>query len=310
MRSAVVDVGSNTLRMLIGEVHNAALSRLCSDRVITRLAEGIGDSGTLGKESMQRSVSAMRSFSSKIHEYGVSRVGAVGTSALRDAANSGEFINTVFRETGLQIEIISGMREAELTSKGVLLGFEKTDLSLLIIDIGGGSTEWILLKPDRTGSPSYGSLNLGVINLLERFLRTDPPSESDLKALDGEIGSKITTLGFSGMVSQSSPSTLRLVGTGGTVTTLASLALGLTRYDPEKVHMFRIAIGDLYDLRDLLLSLPLTRRRKMKGLEPGRADLIIPGILLTIKFMEFFGFHEITVSDYGLLEGLLMELHA
>jgi exopolyphosphatase/guanosine-5'-triphosphate,3'-diphosphate pyrophosphatase len=309
MRSAAVDVGSNTLRMLIGEVHGAALSRLCSDRVITRLAEGTRDSGMLGKESMRRSLSALRDFSSMIREYGVSRVAAVGTSALRDAANSSEFIDAVLQETGIQIEIISGTREAELTSKGVLLGFGKDQPLLLIIDIGGGSTEWILLRPDQTESPSYGSLNLGVINLLERFAKTDPLSESDLSRLNEEIDSHISALGFSRKTPLSSSSSVRLVGTGGTITTLASLHLGLTTYDHEKIHMHGIAIDNLYDLRHLLLSLPLSERREIKGLEPERADLIIPGILLTIKFMEFFGFQEITASDYGLLEGLLKEIN-
>lgn len=309
MRSAAVDVGSNTIRMLIGEVQKTTLSRLVSERVITRLAEGIRDSGALGRESMQRSISALRSFSSTIREYDVSRVGAVGTSALRDALNSHEFIDTVLRETGIQIEIISGTREAELTSKGVLLGFEGDHPPLLVIDIGGGSTEWIFLRADGTESPSYGSLNVGVINLLERFVKTDPLSESDLKRLHEEIDSHLSPLGFPRKAAMSSSSFARLVGTGGTITTLASLALGLATYDHERIHMHRITIDNLYNLRALLLSLPFSKRREIKGLEPGRADLIIPGILLTIRFMDFFGFQEITVSDCGLLEGLLKEMN-
>ncbi len=308
MRSAAVDVGSNTIRMLIGEVRGNSLSRLCTDRVVTRLAEGIGDSGTLREENMKRSVSVLRSFSLIFREYGAMRIGAVGTSALREALNSRDFLDEVFQETGTKIEIISGAKEAELTSKGVLLGFREPLAPSLIIDIGGGSTEWISFDPERTGTPSYGSLDLGVIKLLERFIRADPPSELDLKALEKEIETQLPKVGLAGKKYTSGSRAVRLVGTGGTITTLASLDLGLATYDPSRIHMHKTDIGRLYKLKDMLVRLPLSRRMKVDGLDPGRADLIIPGILLTIKLMEFFGFQEIIASDYGLLEGLLKEM--
>lgn len=308
MRSAAVDVGSNTIRMLIGEVRGNSLSRLCTDRAVTRLAEGIGDSGTLRKENMKRSISALKSFSLIFREYGAIRIGAVGTSALREALNSRDFIDEVLQETGMRIEIISGTKEAELTSKGVLLGFRDVLAPLLIIDIGGGSTEWVSFDPERDATPSYGSLGLGVINLLERFIGTDPPSDLDLKALEKEIGIQVPKVRLPGKNDTSSHRAVRLVGTGGTITTLASLDLGLATYDPSRIHMHKTDMGRLCELKDMLVRLPLSRRMEIDGLDPGRADLIIPGILLTIKLMEFFGFREIIASDYGLLEGLLKEM--
>lgn len=254
---------------------------------------------------MQASLEVLKDFSSSISDYGVTGVRAVGTSALREARNSREFIDAVFRDTGIRIKIISGMEEAELTSKGILLGFGRGDDPLFIIDIGGGSVEWIIFDQKQSGSSFCGSIPVGVISLLERFVKTDPPSYDDMRALEGEIDSHLVRL--STEIRKRLPSGAHFVGTGGTVTTLASLDLGLKTYDPVRIHMHGISVEKLKELRDLLISVPLVRRQGIDGLEPGRADLIIPGILLTIKFMEFFGFHEILVSDYGLLEGLLRE---
>lgn len=306
MRCAAIDVGSNTIRMLIGDVDGPVISRLYSDRAITRLGAGIRESGILKEENMRRSLTVMKGFAHTIATYGVSRVRAVGTSALRSATNNEQFIDAVFREAGIPIRIISGLREAELTAKGVLLGFGRAVRPFFIIDIGGGSTEWISLKPDRSEVPVYGSLSAGVIDLLEKFIKTDPPSPDDLNYLNSEIDSLLLQT-FSAELPEQQPIRAVLVGTGGTVTTLASIDLGLRTYEQERIHMHKISLERLREIRDILIPLPLVGRQDMEGLESGRADLIIPGILLTIKLMEFFGFQEISVSDYGLLEGVLKE---
>lgn len=305
MRVAAIDVGSNTIRMLIGDVHGNILSRRFIDRAITRLAEGIGDSGMLLEKNMEKSIRVLKGFSSSIEGHSANCVSAVGTSALRQARNSQEFIDAVLKDTGIRINTISGIREAELTAKGVLLGFAESARPLFIVDIGGGSTEWIMVNPGRAGSSFSGSLQAGVVDLFERFAETDPLSPDNLRAIYGEIDSHLSHL--MRKIPEHLPSDTVFVGTGGTVTTLASLDLGLRAYDANKIHMHTITAERLHRLRDLLLSLPLCKRKEMDGLEPERADLIIPGILLTIKFMDFFGFSEITVSDYGLLEGLLKE---
>lgn len=302
MRSAAIDVGSNTIRMLIGDVDESGFRRIRSYREITRLAAGIGVSGILGQSSMEKSISVLKGFSSAATACGAERVSAVGTSALRDARNGREFVDAVFREAGIRIRIISGMEEAELTAKGIQLGFQKRGVPLFVIDIGGGSTEWIILDPQQDDGFLCGSLPVGVVSLSERFVNVEPPSSGDMTALKSEIDSHISSLEkITGCI----PSDAIFAGTGGTVTTLASIDLGLKQYDPDQIHMRMISSGRLEELKELLFSLPLERRRAINGLDSGRADLIIPGILLTIKFMEFFGFREITVSDYGLLEGLL-----
>lgn len=305
MRAAAIDAGSNTLRMLIGDAHDNVVSRIHADRAVTRLAEGLRDTGILRQEHMRKSVSVLKDFSLSIAGYGVTMAKAVGTSALRDARNSREFLDMVFQETGIKIEVISGIREAELTVKGILMGVKDIDDTSLIIDIGGGSTEWIIHKNNEP--PLCGSLPVGVVNLLERFIKTDPPSAADIASLNRELEAQILPLKQA--PAERDLSVKGFIGTGGTIATLACMDLQLKEYAYEKVHMHKIPLQRLYLLRDMLVSLPLDRRRDVAGLEPERTDLIIPGILLTIRLMDFLGFPEVTVSDHGLLEGLIKEMN-
>ncbi|HXX57248.1 MAG TPA: Ppx/GppA phosphatase family protein [Thermodesulfovibrionales bacterium] len=302
MPSAAIDVGSNTLRLLIGSVTGDKVSRLYTDRVITRLAERLGETGRLGEENMKRSLSALKSFAGSMSRFGVRDVKAVGTSALRDAENSEAFIAAAYAESGIRIEVVSGRREAELTSRGVLAGFHHSTGASLIIDIGGGSTEWIV----QDAEVFCQTVPLGVVGLAENFLKTDPPAAAEIAALVGTIDMSLRSDGWD--IPTGTRQFERLVGTGGTITTLASIDLGLKKYDHEAVHMRRLTRSRLYRIRDRLIVLTLKERQDIAGLEAGRADLIIPGVLLTMRVMENFGFTEITASDSGLLEGLLKEI--
>ncbi len=303
--SAAIDVGSNTIRLLIGGIRKNRLNRIYSGRITTRLAEGIANSGRLKTVNIGKSLSAIKEFYSLISGCGIKNIRAVGTSAVREAENSREFLEAVYNETGIKVESITGIEEARLTARGLLSGINKPSPSLLIIDIGGGSTEWIIqtgpLSKDRLLSDS---LPAGVVKLFERFIRTDPAAPDELAAINNEIDSIIAGNELRTLTHKSG---WMLIGTGGTITTLASIDLGLDEYDGEKVHMHVIPLEKLLILRDMLIALPFERRKEIKGLEPGRADLIIPGILLTIRVMETLGFREIAVSDYGLLEGILLE---
>jgi exopolyphosphatase/guanosine-5'-triphosphate,3'-diphosphate pyrophosphatase len=305
MISAAIDVGSNTLRLLIGGLSSQGIARLFTDLRITRLAEGVRETGRLRQENMHRSISVMHDFARSAADFGASRIRAVGTSALRETSNSREFMNHVYEKTGIFIEVISGLREAELTAKGVLLALGDSSEQSLIIDIGGGSTEWILFCGKRT-SPLSGSIPAGVVNLHEGFVTSDPPSDKDVASLTGEIDRRIMNVhqGIGCNFSESAT----LLGTGGTVTTIAAIDLSLEHYIHDKVHMHAIPLKRLFEIRDLLLSLPLEKRTQVRGLDRGREDLIIPGILLTIRWAELLGFRELVVSDYGLLEGILKEI--
>lgn len=303
MLLASIDVGSNTLRLLVGSIDGSRIIRQRAEMVITRLANRINKTSMLDQENIDKSVSVLKGFSRIISEYDVKYVKAVGTSALREAKNSREFINRVLSETGINIEIVSGIKEAELTAKGVLFGMARNDSSF-IVDIGGGSTEWILCK--NSFVLETGTIPKGVVKLMEGHIKSDPPSEKDLFSLNSEIDQLLNQL--KAKTGDRIKSGTELIGTAGTITTLASIDLGLQEYDHNRIHMHHMSIQRLYDIYKRLIGIPVSERMRTNGLEPERADLIIPGILFTIKIMEIFGFKDLTVSDNGLLEGVLITL--
>lgn len=304
---AAIDVGSNTLRLSIGRFAGDKLFDIYSDRRVTRLGSMVDQTGILQPERIDASLLALRAFADSVRRYGARSVKAVGTSALREARNAQVFIDAVKRETGIEIEIISGEKEAQLTLRGILLSlpsFVSRSAPLFIIDIGGGSTEVIVYREGE--QPLVGSLPMGVIKLVQKCITTDPISESDfrnmgyaiddaLKKIDSRVKKRVTEAAW-------------CIGTAGTFSTIASVDLGLERYSRERIHLHRIPLSRLLELEQMLVPLTLSERKQIRGLEPERADLILPGIHFTMKVMEMFGFRELIVSDYGLLEGALLEL--
>jgi len=300
---AAIDVGSNTIRLLIGRIEGKRITRLRCEMVITRLAAGITETGLLKAENIEKSLSVLKNFSHLSSTYKVSHLKAVGTSALREAKNSEEFIRRVLSETGIKIEVISGREEAELTAKGVIFDLPE-NRSSLIIDIGGGSTEWILCED--SFPVEMGTVPTGVVKLFDNHIKSDPPSNDDVDALKKEIGTILERLKVK--IGYFINGNTVFIGTAGTITTLAAIDLGLETYNHEKIHMHSISLQRLCEIADGLMRVSLGARKRIKGLEPERADLIIPGILFTISIMELFGFPAVFVSDNGLLEGTLIRL--
>jgi exopolyphosphatase/guanosine-5'-triphosphate,3'-diphosphate pyrophosphatase len=305
--SAAIDVGSNTLRLLIAETRDNRIYDVLYKRTLTRLGTGIDQTGRLSVASADLSLAVLKEFSSLISSYHVHHVRTVATSALREASDADIFIQRVQAETGIIIEVISGEKEAELTLRGVLLSFPEPSTtsaqSFLIVDIGGGSTEWIFYK--NNCCLDKGSMPVGVIKLYRKCIKTDPISQSDISELNNEIVPHVQAL--SKKARSIDPQTL-LIGTAGTFTTLGAIDLELDTYSREKIHLHRLSLSTLYKMRDTLFSLSLEERKTIRGLEPERADLIIPGIQFTIKLMDLLQFHEFTISDYGLLEGALLDI--
>lgn len=306
--SAAIDIGSNTLRLLIAEIKDNKVDDICYKRSITRLGTDIDKTGRLSDTNTDSSLAVLREFSSLISSYHVHHVKAVATSPLREASDADVFIQRVLAETGITIEIISGEKEADLTLRGILLSLPEhvavSNHTFLMIDMGGGSTEWIFYKTP--SSFDKGSIPLGVIKLHGNCIKTDPISPSDVTNLNNNIFPHIHALAKE--VSSSIDNQTRLIGTAGTFTTLAAIDLKLDIYSREKIHLHRLSLSTLYKMRDNLFSLTLEERKIVRGLEPERADLIIPGIQFTIKLMDIFQFHELIISDYGLLEGVLLDI--
>jgi exopolyphosphatase / guanosine-5'-triphosphate,3'-diphosphate pyrophosphatase len=317
-----IDVGSNTLRLLIGKFVDNRIVDVYSDRKITRLGSMVDRTRILRPENIALSLQTLREFSSVINRYGVRHVKTVATSALREAMNADTFIKRVWEETGIRIEVVSGEKEAQLILKGILHAFSPAGVravhpllpregvkgasqhTLFIMDIGGGSTEWIVYQ----GEDRYvmGSLPAGVIKLAQKYIRTDPVSETDIKQLTHEIHRILEPLETE-LRHLITRYTL-FIGTAGTFTTIASVDLGLASYSREKIHLHRIPFPGLMKMQREFLGVPLEERKKIQGLEPERADLIIPGLQFTMKVMELFRFRELIISDYGLLEGALLAM--
>jgi exopolyphosphatase/guanosine-5'-triphosphate,3'-diphosphate pyrophosphatase len=296
---ASIDVGSNAVRMLIADHEKGAFRRLRYERVTTRLAS-TGPGGTLTGESRSRTLRALADYSRILAGFGVASVKAVGTSALREAAGVSEFVAEVFEKTGIRIEVISPRKEAELTAKGVCR-FLPGLSDALILDIGGGSTEWITIGEGRL--LACGSIPVGVVKLSTAAEGLDETAarrllDAKCSCFAGELRRQAAPL----------PERASFVLTGGTGSALACLDLGLENYDHGLIHGRVIAVERLREIFERLKGLGIEERKHLRGLPPDRADLIIPGAGLTIYVMAAFPFDSLTVSDTGLPEGLLIEL--
>ncbi len=300
---AGIDIGTLTCRLLVGRVSaDEQLEELHGERRILRLGEGVDGQGRLKDSAMSRVLDTLREWRRVIQDFKPEAVSVVATSAVRDAANRDAFLDQIRRGTGFEVEVLTGDEEARRTLLGIRSGLPRGVSDVLGLDIGGGSTEFIL---GRKGSqPVVLSLELGVVRLTERLLRNDPPTREELEAARTFIRTQLekarTVVGDVHGTS--------LVGTAGTITTLAAMDLRLEIYDKARIHHYRLTLDAVRTLEDALLSRTSAERRAIPGLEPDREDLIVGGTLILLGVMNGFGFRDCLVSDLGLREGLLIHL--
>ncbi|MBI5741773.1 MAG: Ppx/GppA family phosphatase [Nitrospirae bacterium] len=306
---AAIDMGTNTFRLLIADVRFNpgrgawSIREIFSERIITRLGGGLSRGGLLKREAMTRSLSALEKFASVLPQYDINKVSAVATSALREAGNSGEFLTKVKQSTGLSIRIISGEEEAKKTATGMLIGIKIPETALMV-DIGGGSTELIFAL---RGRPLLvQSLKLGVVYLAGKYMRKDPPSMQDLGRMNDEIIREI--MQAAGRFIKRLNDTSLFIGTAGTVTSLSAIAGGLTEFEHRKIHRSRLTREKVNNIYSDISRITARERGEFIPFESSRLDIIVPGTLILLRLMEIFGFREITVSNYGLREGILVDL--
>ena len=256
---------------------------------------------------MRRTLEALAAFADLLRHEGVEKIFAVGTGVLREAKNGKAFLEKVWKQTGLLLRIVSGEEEAGLMLKGVLGSLQEKTSSRIIADVGGWSTElvWVEGREPR----KMQSVPIGTVALTERFLRKDPPPQEDLESLaawtKGVLGEFRKAFEREGLrVEGLHP---QLVGTAGTMTTLAAIDQGLTVYAPEKITGHRISRSTLEKIYFHLRSIPIEERREVPGLEKGREDLIIAGAVVALNLLEVFGLKALMVVDSGLLEGILLD---
>ena len=309
MRVAAIDVGTNTARLLIADcAGEEKFTPVFRKEVITRLGEGFSFRGVLSFEAMDRTLRVLRDFKKLITERKTNKIIAVATSVVRDAHNGKDFIDKVRKQTEIEIIPISGKTEAELACRGALLPVDGEHDQALIFDIGGGSTEFILTE--RAEALRVESIDLGVVHLTERHLHHDPPQEEELATIEKIVTTKIQNVKKQFQIASLYPFScdhrIILIGIAGTPTTLAALDLQLAQYDRGKVTNHLIEIKRIREIFQELITKTSVERLSLPGLQKGREDLIIPGILITMGVMEIFEFSVLRVIDSGILEGLIL----
>jgi len=252
-------------------------------------------------------IKAIKHFSQTINRHKVEKVYAVSTSVARVARNGEEFIAKVLEQTGIPVRIVSGFEEALLTLKGIFSAVDCTTHKSLLFDIGGGSTELILTEGNVP--VQIASIGLGVVHLAESLVTTNPPTLEDLLSLRNSIKNLLHSVDFNRDILNSiiDTSQCSLIGTAGTVTTLAAIDQQFERYDPQKINNYHLSLNTVEDIYHLLSSTSLDERKAIIGLEEGREAVILPGAAIVLEIMDCFNFDQLTVSDAGLLEGILLD---
>lgn len=291
-----IDLGSNSFRLLIGTFDGQNITALVKELRTVRLAKGLKNSGTLSIDVMRKGLETLTNFKSQIDKHRVTHISCFGTEALRQAKNSRKFISAAQTVLGCDIQILTGSQEAELCSKGVLAGLhDSLKPPTFIVDVGGGSTEISYINYNSNTLQNL-SLPLGAVtiseyevqshdrifakmnNILEEFLRETAPHENPT-----------------------------MVSSGGTATTIAMLDLKLASYDEQKVHGYSINKHNLDLLADRLSGLEIAERNSLPGLEDGRGEIIVGGCKIYQEIIATIGVEGMIVSDWGLLEGILLE---
>lgn len=298
MKFAIIDIGTNTVILLIADIRpDHSYHVLHDEACITRLGEGIHHNPLFLESGMQRTFDALQNFKKTIDHHDCDSVIAVGTAAFRNAKNADVFISRIQNELKISMQIISGEKEADLIFQATIADFQHLTRPLLVLDIGGGSTELIL---DDGKKITTVSLPFGSVKLTERFVQSDPPTKKEIGALQKFIGDELKNH-FPAPIENP----INLIATAGTATTLCALAQGLAKYDPAKVHGASMDKKSLFDLRDRLQNIPFKERSALPCLEPLRADVIVAGAHILSEVVSYFGVEKFLISDRGLRYGLL-----
>lgn len=304
---ASIDVGSHTARLLIAKASGVtrSIQQVARKRAYIRLAEGFDPSGNqiIQPEAMDGALEVLRGFSHHAERFRVEETYAVATGVVREASNGKQFLDRILEETGVRVRLISGVEEASLTATGALHALERLPHASLVFDLGGGSTEFFF---GREGAAAATSVPLGAMNLKKRYFTSDPPTARQVDALskhiDGCLGESIPRM-------WTFPDDCFVVGTGGTVTTLAAMIHHILpgEVTPGRMNGLVLQRRQIETLFGGIRSLSVEKIRKLPGLDEGRADVILAGCLATIRILHFCRAQKLTVSLSDLLEGILIK---
>jgi exopolyphosphatase/guanosine-5'-triphosphate,3'-diphosphate pyrophosphatase len=288
-RVAAVDLGTNSTRLLVADVEDGELEEVVRRLTITRLGEGVDRRRRLLPVPVTRVRNCLADYRRELEALGARRTLAIATSAVRDAENGEAFLGEIEWSYGFATRLLDGSEEAAMMLRGVAAGRPPLDHTL-VVDIGGGSTELVLGSDSRAEASS--SLDIGCVRVTERFLTSDPPPEPELAAAAAYVRALLPAYDAHSAI-----------GVAGTVTTLATLDLGLTEYDPRLTHGHRIPRASVERELERLAGMTLAERLEVPGLEPGRAPVIVAGLVILRELMDAYGFGEIEVSERDILHG-------
>jgi exopolyphosphatase/guanosine-5'-triphosphate,3'-diphosphate pyrophosphatase len=321
-RVAAIDCGTNSLRLLIADIDpvSAELTDVQRRMEIVRLGQGVDATGRLAPDALARTFAMLEQYARAIAESGAAAVRLVATSATRDASNAAEFAEGVRRILGVEPEVISGADEAYLSFSGATAELgggarpgergraSQPEPPFLVVDIGGGSTEFVFGAEDARSASGLSaiSVNIGCVRLTERHLHDDPPRPDQVAAAERDIDAAL------GTVAEAIPvdSAHTLVGLAGSVTTLTAVALNLTAYDPARIHHARVSAARVHDVTAGLLGSDHDHRAAISVIHPGRVDVIGAGSLILDRIMARFGFAEMVASEHDILDGIAWSIVA
>jgi len=298
---AIIDIGTNTLILLIARLTGSKMQVLHDEAIITRLGQGISQNHFFISEAMARTLAALKKFKAICDHQKVSKIIAVGTAACRNAANANVFLNNVKKECGFKVKVISGEDEAEATFSAASRDFKKN--KIIVVDIGGGSTE--IIESLSTNKKTAISLPIGSVKLTEQYIRHDPIQDEEYQIL--EKGIDLVLQDEMDSLFEENYERHTLIATAGTAATLATLDRKLKKYVPEKVHGYELTQAHLQKIIVTLKALSVKDRTKLPGMEPLRADVILAGSLLLSKILTYFSKESCLVSDRGLRYGVLYQ---
>lgn len=305
MRVAAIDCGTNSIRLLIADVDNEKLVDIVRTMVIVRLGESVDKTGEFSQAALQRTFAALDSYVELINEHKPERVRFVATSASRDVSNREEFVSGIKSRLGIEPDVISGDEEASLSFLGAtadLVNDENAPAApYLVVDIGGGSTEFVL---GTSGPTDAISTNVGCVRMTERNLVSDPPTAEQISAATADIDAAIDQAFDAVPISQAKS----LIGLAGSVTTVAAIAMELDEYNPYKIHGSRISAARVHEVTEQLLHMTRAQRAALGPMHEGRIDVIGGGALVLDRIMQRTGITEVVVSERDILDGIARAL--
>jgi exopolyphosphatase/guanosine-5'-triphosphate,3'-diphosphate pyrophosphatase len=300
VRVAAVDCGTNSIRLLVADLHGAEKKDVHREMRVVRLGEGVDRTGVLAPAALARTREAALDYAARGRPLGAARPRVVATSATRDAANRGDFVALVQDAFGLEPEVVSGDEEAALSFLGATRGLV-AEPPFLVVDIGGGSTE-LVLGTDRVRAAA--SVDVGCVRLTERHLRSDPPTAEQVAAARADVEAALARAEQVVPVAEARTT----VGLAGSVTTVAAHARGLPSYQPGPIHQSRGSAPDVREVTERLLAMTRAERAALPVMHPGRVDVIGGGALVLLALVERFGLEEVLVSEADILDGIALSV--